>query len=246
MKNKAGFTLIELLVVVGIIGLLAAMLLPVISKARNRARTATCQGNLKQFGLAIQTYVSDYNEVIPYLEDSNGVSWRSYLYEYQKVTEVYDCPADVFRQNDGSEYVPYSADSNAAGWTSSESSVWSSYGANGVHTAAGGSNPPFVLQDNDPFNVSNSLIDPTSVVMLTDGVNDTSKPHAVWFDGNGAGFTRSSVEDDTGLNRHDQKQNYLFFDGHVQLESHLDVSCESDNCWWTMNNKHGAATQSNF
>lgn len=63
------FTLLELLVVIGIIALLAALLLPAISGAKERGRATACLSNLRQLGLAIQMYVQDHDNRMPVLRD---------------------------------------------------------------------------------------------------------------------------------------------------------------------------------
>ena len=65
MKRK-GFTLIELLVVIAIIAILAAILFPVFSKAREKARQASCYSNLKQYAMAFHMYAQDWNGGLPY------------------------------------------------------------------------------------------------------------------------------------------------------------------------------------
>jgi prepilin-type N-terminal cleavage/methylation domain-containing protein/prepilin-type processing-associated H-X9-DG protein len=91
MIRKYGFTLIELLVVIAIIAILAAILFPVFSQAREKARAITCISNEKEIGLAFMQYVQDYDERYPmqeydlsYCDDSTGVLWTTFIYPYIK------------------------------------------------------------------------------------------------------------------------------------------------------------------
>jgi prepilin-type N-terminal cleavage/methylation domain-containing protein/prepilin-type processing-associated H-X9-DG protein len=72
MRRIKGFTLIELLIVIAIIAILAAILFPVFSKAKEKANQTKCINNLKQWGYAISMYVQDYDECLPVLDLKRG------------------------------------------------------------------------------------------------------------------------------------------------------------------------------
>jgi prepilin-type N-terminal cleavage/methylation domain-containing protein/prepilin-type processing-associated H-X9-DG protein len=106
--TRRGFTLIELLVVIAIIAILAAILFPVFARARENARRASCQSNVKQIMLGVFQYTQDYDEkfVPAHNEDATVAqlpvaqrSWYNNLQPYLRSTQIYRCPSDTNNTN---------------------------------------------------------------------------------------------------------------------------------------------------
>lgn len=90
---RKAFTLIEILVVIGIVALLLAILLPVLSSVRRRGQLATCTSNLHQLALACDLYSQDNEGVLPRGAWDGVQSWSVVIKPYVKDTGVFRCPA---------------------------------------------------------------------------------------------------------------------------------------------------------
>lgn len=96
VNSRRGFTLIELLVVIAIISILASILFPVFSRARENARRTSCLSNLKQIGIGLIQYAQDFDGYMPASQQGatgNLLSWPTIMYAYVKNEGVFACPS---------------------------------------------------------------------------------------------------------------------------------------------------------
>jgi prepilin-type N-terminal cleavage/methylation domain-containing protein len=249
----SGFTLIELLVVIAIIAILAAVLLPVLDQAKQRGLQASCINNLRQIGIAISVYPSDFNGVYPNcLTKPNNASayyvWQPRLLNYTgNGRKVFYCPAaqpDSVWDTNGNPTLGRVPGENGktdfygvlTGDPGSDGSRFS-YGWNdwglvefsdlGMGGDAG--NPQYV--------VSETIVrHPADMIVIADVRSDTPAGQLLYAANTTPPTQWVQSQDPTWhpqapCNRHSYHTDLVFADGHVETPRRSDV-IDPNNAYW--------------
>lgn len=209
--RRKGFTLIELLTVIAIIGILAAILIPVVGQVRESARASKCTSNLRQLHTAFMLYADEHNGRLPYggnrnvLHFSDGpmnVRWNGALFPY--VQSPGDMPASArdrflfdFSSNTPTVYSCPSVDEDHQGYQ---------YKSNLVVT------PTAERRHISEFE--------TSVVLIADGGGNTGSANFFKLDPSSEGTLYAS----NGLDlRHNERANVVFIGGNVRRMSREEL-----------------------
>lgn len=205
-KNITGkFTLIELLVVIAIIAILAAMLLPALSKARDKGKQSVCVSNLKQIGATFSFYQDDWNGWFPAPELAGGVPWIQQLWDqgYLNTNMTYS----TARWN---LTPPFTG--TVMRCPSAEDSVNFSYGQNRLAEPALGS----------AYNKNAKLaVAPDKTCLVGDSTNDTVGGNPPVTDVN-----------ERLICRHSYGANFLYYDFHVEWKSRNTIPLSSTDRFW--------------
>ena len=251
-RKSCGFTLIELLVVISIIALLIAILLPALGAARAAGRSIKCASNTRQLAMACVMHQQEHKEAYPYMwvSDSDGYyrTWREQIWEYcGQSADLYNCPSDSEHQFTDGYNSRTTADILDDAFVDEEWGIDGGYGAANIHWVNDDGAESIFGRSVGQETKDGRIKNPTQCIMFGDGYSTTSSGYYWWiwsdaYGGNTAGFNRADEAIDVGYDRHSDRSNYAFADGHVETLDADDIPCDTDECWWSVEYDPHSAT----